>query len=583
MNTVALHNANIVLSICGTDIDTEKILDRLSRFYRVGVEFITQIRSPTIATYFIRGAKEVYGIDWQYEDTVSFSASAYPIPERTLLESKGRKEIKNIVTLSRGDLPDMYRMKPPFCYFHHHKINDTLICFNDFMGMGRLYTYSKNDVHIAGSSPIAIALAMPEDPAEDSNFWDCYQTHGGGIGSSTYFKDIELVQPGTKVSCSKGRMVNRDQYSYQRLLLLKRSGCFDDIDAIQAGSDVIDAIKGHLPENLKLGVSGGRDSRFIAALALKANLDFGAYTSVPPLLEAEIAKELFDVLDKEIYWEQLPHPTAANTPTQPILERAASWFEFTSGDCWSSFIKNDFTLAQREHGGHPGLSGASGEIARGHDYTLDCLGKDPFVRIEAMMRSRRNGRVMLPPAVKSNAVTQLKAELFQPLSAGIQGFHLLDYAFAMNRMRRQYPATGHAVTPILTAEMAIETFWMAPIDKLNATYIVDKTCEIVPEWRNVKYMHERSVGTDPNLTNKTMTVPTLWEIDKDDFMHSIDHVIDNFADLELDRGKVEQNIAQCPEGRPRTSQTYEFMFWRSGFLSTMNKVNSIRRDVRIAA
>lgn len=576
MNSVALHNTNILLSICGTNIDVDRILRRLSQFYKVSLDYITQTKSLTVTTFFIRGAKEVYGIDWKYEDAVSFSASAYAIPERKVLKNKGGIEIKNLVSLSKGDLPDMYKMNPPFCYFYHHKINDTLVCFNDFLGMGRLYAYSKNGIHIVGSSPIAIALVMPETPVEDTNFWDCYQTHGGGIGSNTYFKDIELVEPGTKMTYIDGRLVKRDQYSYKKLLLLRQSGDLEGIDAIQAGSEAIDAVKGFLPEKMRLGISGGRDSRFIAALALKANLNFSSYTAVPPLLEAEIAKELFEILNKEVYWEQVPYHTAKNIPMQTILERAANWFEFTSGDCWSSFIKKDFTIAHREHRGYTNLSGASGEIARGHDYTLDCLSKDPSVRIEAIMRSRLNGRIMLPPRIKANAVTQLKAELFQPLSAGIQGFYLLDYAFAMNRMRRQYPVTGHVVTPMLTAEMAVETFWMAPLDKLNATYIINKTGDMIPEWRSVKYMHELSIGTDPNLTNKTMTVPTLWEINKDDFMHSIDYVIDNFADLELTKSGVEQNITLCPEGRPRTSQTYELMFWRSGFLQTMNKINFVR-------
>lgn len=577
MNQVSLHNTNIVVSIHGLQNEIENIIEKLSRFYNVDKKYITMSQSMSISTFFIRGYKNVYSdIEWFYKDNESFTACLYPVLEKEILKSKGGIEIKNILHRSKGDLPSIWRVKPPFGLFHHNLIDDSLECFNDFLGMGKIYTYSKNGVHIIGSSPLVVSLITPETPVENKLFWDQYLTFGGGIGKETYFRDIDLLDSGSRVAIIKGRMSIFSQYSYKRLLLLKRENSIEYMDPIQSGLDLIKSVKDYLTNDIKIGVSGGRDSRFIAALSVEAGLNFSAFTKTPPLLEAEIAKELFDSLNNKISWKERPITISAATPKQLILERSKDWFKFTSGDCWSTFMRRDFKFKQNIHVGSANLSGASGEIARGHDYTINCLNKDPSVRIDYMMRAYQNNRQILPRKIKENAISHLKSELFQPLSEGITGFYLLDYAFSTNRMRRQYPIYTEAVMPMFTAEMALETFWLNPIQKINGTYIMNKTNSIIPQWKNINYMHQRAIGTDSRLTNKTKVVQMLWENNNKDFLESMEYATNIMPDLELSIDTVKQDINELPEGRSRTSQTYQFIFWRAGFLQTLNEIRTIR-------
>lgn len=574
-----LHTSNIIVSICGNNrLNTEIIKARLSTYYCVDKNEIVQSSSKTIDTFFIPTHKNAFKLNWFYKDEAGLTASSYPILEEELLNSNNRKSIKNLLQRAKGELPELWKIKPPFVLLNHNVVNDSVNAFNDFLGMGRLYTYSKNGEHIVSTSPLAIYLVVSDDLNIDELFWDCYYTTGGGLGELTYFKNVSLVPPGCRVIYTNDKLVIKEMYSYKRLLELKKNNDLNDYDALESSLSTLKAVIPFLPEKLEIGVSGGRDSRFIAALAIKLGLKFKAYTATPPEMEAEVAERLFAAFNNGIPWEKRLTMSVSNPPTQSLLERSAKWFEYSSGDCWSSLMRRDAKFSNKNKGA-PVLSGASGEIARGHDYSLEDINGDQSKRVAAVIKAKTSSRIILPLTMKINASNCLKANLLDASISGISGLYLLDYAFALNRMRRQYPMNSYGVTPILTPEIAIETFWLDPINKLEATFIKQSTNKLVPQWEQIKYMHELIEGTDAKLTNKTHTAPTFWETNRDDFFDSIKYVIDNCNSAELTMSAVEKNIAELPEGRPRTAQTYEFIFWRAGFKQTADKINRIRQKI----
>jgi|26BtaG_2_1085354.scaffolds.fasta_scaffold01885_4 hypothetical protein len=571
------HTGNIILSICGKKIDSDMVKRRLAKFYSVSVDAIMHTSSPTIDTYLIEETRDAYGLNWYYKDDVSFTASAYPVIDAEVLNAKGGKSIKNLLSRSKGEFPDLWKITPPFALFSHHLINDSLTCFNDFIGTGRIYTYSKESLHIVASTPLAIALVSANDLIADENFWDAYYTYGGAIGNRTYYKGITLTPGGNKVVYNKGRLVSKEIYSYMQALLLEKNNELPYGDSVESCLNMMNAVRSYLPDNFKIGVSGGRDSRLLAALAIKAGLDFKPYTSYPPALEAEVAKRLFDSLDTDYHWEAKLHQAVAHIPQQPILERAEKWFCFSFGESWAYQVKSDYRMSNinSKKNVSVGFSGVGGEKTRSIGY--NSLDRSISEHLDRAFRGTQNSRAMLPRHMKLSAIEQYKATLVEPMMAGISDYYLVDYAHTFTKTRRFFPNSTVKIMPLFTPELVVSSFWMPSEDKVSGKFLADLTAKLVPQWKDIKFMHELTEGTDPNLTNKTHVSPTYWETDRDDFFDSIKYVIDNINSAELTMASVEKNISELPEGRPRTSQTYEVMFWRAGFHQTMNKINEIRR------
>lgn len=574
---VASSEANIVLAISMTDVCSviDKILSRLCSYFNVDKSAIVYSVTYTTAIFFIRSNRDAYRIEWFNENDSCFSASAYPVIEEEILKNKGGEAINRLVRLSKGELPELWRINPPFCFFHQDKHKDRIECFNDFLGFGRLYEYSKNNVSIASSSPLAVALAMPTNLEIEDNFWDAYLTYGGGLGNFTYFKDIILAKPGSRVTINNGKLTSESIFGYEKLLHLQKTTSFDAGDPIEAAINTLRLVKNYMPEEINVGLTGGRDSRLIAALVLKAGIKFKTFTTIPPEMEAEVAESLIAVLPNRVHHERRLARTS-QTPKQPILERANGWFNYLGGDCWSTYTRKDLNIKQQRTLSTPTLSGATGEVGRGVYYKQADLVNNPSVRIQQMLTSALRQRIFVPQHMKINAVHQYKASLFQPLSDGIDGFQLMDYAFAMNRVRRQFPVSHGSVTPLFTPSMAISTFWQDPSYKASAQHIIDSTAKLMPVWKNIPYMNELVKGTDPTKTNKTMTALMHWESDLDDFYNSIDKVIDKLPELELTKAKVEDIIRLCVEGRPRTNHTFEMFFWKLTAIEIMEKIQSIK-------
>lgn len=581
--TVALSEANIVLAISQENVlkQVERVLERFSAYFNISREAIEYSCTATTAIFFIRSNKDAYRINWFNNTPGSFAASAYPVIEENILKNRGGESLNKLVKLteSRGGIPELWKMNPPFCFFHQDKVADKIECFNDFLGFGRLYEYSIDDIAIVSSSAIALALVMPAAVQLEENFWNAYLTFGGGLGDFTFFKDITLVQPGHKLEISHGKIYKIDLIGYKKLIKLQRSQDFDAGDPIEAALHTLKIVKPFMPEEINIGLSGGRDSRLIAALAFNAGIKFKTFTVIPPEMEAEVAENLIEALPDKIAHERRFARTS-QTPKQPILQRADSWFNYLGGDCWSTYTRKDLNALQKSYPTVPTLSGATGEVGRGVYYKQSDIANDPTIRIQQMMSSALRQRIFVPQYMKVNAVHQYKASLFEPLLEGIEGFQLLDYAFAMNRVRRHFPASHGSVTPLFTPSMGISRFWDDPLYKTTAKHIIDSTARLVPEWKNIPYMNELVKGTDPNKTNKTMTALMHWESNRDDFYDSIDKVIDKLPELELTKAKVENIIEECVEGRPRTNHTFELFFWKLTALEIAEKIQKIKSAIQ---
>ena len=164
------------------------------------------------------------------------------------------------------------------------------------------------------------------------------------------------------------------------------------------------------------------------------------------------------------------------------------------------------------------LSGAYGELSRGHNYFPDARedGETAVTRyVTYMGRIRRE----LSQAVRDRGVERTWAVIEEGRAAGLAGKHLNDYLFYAGRVRLGYPQPAFpAFLPMLTTELLLATFLAPPDEKLDNRAIREATVRLAPFWRDVPY--ERELGKDrpPREVNKSQVQPTFWEVDRDQYL-----------------------------------------------------------------
>jgi hypothetical protein len=338
-----------------------------------------------------------------------------------------------------------------------------------------------------------------------------------------------------------------------------------------------------------LGISGGRDSRFVAAVAIDSGLDFRAHTYVPPTLEAEIARQLHERLGGAYPWQEIVvnpgtirqdagEPQSPEEAADPILARADAWFSYSGGDNWSSLIKSN-APRPRTVAAPIALSGSHGDLTRGHYYDRrDLEADDPAVPLRRFIDSFTRYRGILPAHLRARGAQLVSNTLLEFMIEGMTGYYALDYTYLCHRVRRQFPpVVSSVILPMLTPEMTLATFWRTPREKATAAVVRQLTARLVPPWGGVPYYHEAAEGTDPAVTNKVSVQETYWETDAADFYASMEVALEetNFSGISMD--DVQREIKLLPEGRNRTNQTFEFIFWHCAAVRTLARVNRIRR------
>ena len=222
------------------------------------------------------------------------------------------------------------------------------------------------------------------------------------------------------------------------------------------------------------------------------------------------------------------------------------------------------------------LSGAYGELSRGHNYFPDARedGETAVTRyVTYMGRIRRE----LSQAVRDRGVERTWAVIEEGRAAGLAGKHLNDYLFYAGRVRLGYPQPAFpAFLPMLTTELLLATFLAPPDEKLDNRAIREATVRLAPFWRDVPY--ERELGKDrpPREVNKSQVQPTFWEVDRDQFFDTVTRALGDLPQLELTVPVVEKMTVEQREGRARTNQTMEFILWHRGARLVMEELGALQ-------
>lgn len=574
---------------CRSVKQADVVQRRLGTLFGVSRNAIARLDGDATASFFVPGEPDPFGSNWWYKDNSSLSASAHPILTPEVLGDPSGKGLREFVRNLRHDSTELEKLAPPVSYLHHNTIRDTIVATNDLLGIGKLYYVSADGGSALSNSVLAVAMTLKHDAEQDDEFWAAYYVTGGGVNSASFVHEVSLAPPGSIASISEGRLVLRQQHSVERLLHEARKQPPEVVCPLTAARRIVDVVRPYLSAGTRLGISGGLDSRFVAAVALDSGLDFRAYTYVPPILEGAIAKQLHERSAVIYPWQEVVvnpgtirqdagEPQLPEEAADPILARADAWFSYFGGDHWSSLIRSN---APRRRTVAPSiaLSGSHGDLARGHYYSPhDLQADDPAVPLRRFINSFTQYRRILPVDLRARGAQLVNNTLLEFMVAGMTGYYALDYTYLYHRVRRQFPpVVSSVILPMLTPEMTLTTFWRTPSEKASAAVVRELAARLVPQWREVPYYHQAAEGTDPAVTNKVSVQDTYWETDAADFYASMETALDetNFSGITMD--DVRREIRLLPEGRNRTNQTFEFIFWHCAAVRALDRVNRIRR------
>lgn len=573
---------------CSSQNHADVVHRRLASLFEVTVKSIVRLEGDETVSFFVSGEPDPFGRSWAYRDETTLSATAHPIRTREVLADQSGKSLRHFVRNLRNDSAVLGTMAPPLSYLHHNASRDTIVAANDLMGIGKLYYVDGKNGVVLSNNVLAASMALNFDAVQDDVYWDGYYVTGGGLNDSSFVRDVTLAPPGSVASISQRGLVIRQRHSVGQLLQETKGSIQDLQTPVSAAQELVNELRPYLGSDATLKISGGVDSRFVAAVAMDCDVDFSAQTYVPPLLEGQIARELHERSGRVYPWEEIVanpgtirqdggDPQHLDSVLDPIHERASAWFSYLGGDNWSSLIRSnvpDKNVARSNFI----LSGSHGDFTKAHYYSAkDLKSENSAVPLRRYMQSFVKYRNVLPIDIRRRGAQIVQNTFLEYFIDNVNGYYALDYFFLNQRVRRQFPpVSASVVLPMLTPEMVLATFWCTPQDKIHATAIRKMTERLVPQWTGVPYYHESAVGTDPAVTNKVSAQETYWETDAAEFYESMETALDetDFTGLTLD--DVRREIDSLPEGRNRTNQTFEFILWHSAAVRSLKRVNKIR-------
>lgn len=573
--------------------DVEVVRRRLATFFEVTLESVLVRGANGLYGFYLPGSYIPTFTPEVYWDSSSFTATASPILDPAVVSDPTGAALNNFAKNVHLASEANRTLPTPMSVFHADFDSGVAWALNDTFGLGRIYSTEEAGRAAVSNNIAAAALTRKSAAVPNNAYWDSYYTSGGAVGDMTYIREVSRAPGGSKIVLSRDRVTSTKPHSLESLLIASKDRAPDYSSPIEAATDLMDAAKPFFSENLSIGLSGGRDSRLVTALALKSRLDFKSFTAVPPMLEADIARQLHERSRDAFVWEvrdssrrgsnDKPAEGIEAPVPAPIIERAEAWFEFTGGDNWSTYVRKAPVRRTPIRLNTMALSGAFGDFTRGHYYTaMEAERNDPESAIRRFHRSFMSIRRFIPEEVRQRGTDQIKATFGQMNEKGFDGFQSLDLSFLVNRMRRQLPHPApNTLLPLLTPQMVSEIFWNDPGQKLNAQGLREMTNKLMPEWSDVPYFHEAAVGTDPAVTNKVTIQPTYWEVDEADFLQSVEYslAVNDFIHLDMDR--VRQEIIDLPEGRNRTNVTFEYIFWHAGATALLRRISCAQSGIRL--
>ena len=403
-----------------------------------------------------------------------------------------------------------------------------LTIVNDLIGAGRLYELRFAGGRVWSNRAGALSLFTGIAPRPDPADWLVLAAASWFLAESTPFADVRKIGPGTVILADDdgvgerptnavGGLVGARQGGLARLLGVGRGrdlGPLADTCAADARAQAL-AAAALWPGTADVDLSGGRDSRLVAAAAVAAGIDARFLTSDATPGEADVARQLIAVVPGEPEHKIRKGGEGSATPSTPLPERARNLHLLHDGLRHPQKLRGKMTLP-RSRPTNATMSGHGGEIAHGFFYKnarqvrkLKRGGQRRLVR-RALRFFTKDHEAARPQAYE-RARAVIEATFEEGREQGLEGPSLLDWFYLLDRFTHRSGLASHSerISAFATPGFIAAAFALTPEQRVQAALHREVIARLVPAWRDLPFFQAQS-SRMPKIRRQR-----LWEIPDD--------------------------------------------------------------------
>ncbi|MFN8125501.1 MAG: hypothetical protein U0R64_03190 [Candidatus Nanopelagicales bacterium] len=413
-------------------------------------------------------------------------------------------------------------------------LREQLDLVTDYAGIGRLYEASFADHVCYSNRPAAAAIFAGPSPSPAVNGWRTLVACDWTMGRSTAFAGVRALPAGRHVRLTQHheRPIITDHDPAERWVG-RRAQRRDFADLVEQGvaglTSTMASVSALWPQEVEVDLSGGRDSRAVAAAALASGIPvrFHTHDLVPG--ELEMAARLLELVDRPVHHriERIAHTGSGSaSPAPGVFEQSVAWHRYAEGVRPSSYL---WQSPPADLTGRAGLvvGGAGGELAHEIYYTDDDLrniGADNLAEwASALLQRRVIARGAVGQVATKFTARRIEQVVRKGLDAGFDDATVLDYFFIGERLRR-WGMTGEwdgIVSPLLTPGFVDAAFALTPSERTDNRLIDEILTRLMPRWVGLPFVHGqparpprvRHVGlaTDHERVATLVNRPDEWQ------------------------------------------------------------------------
>lgn len=384
--------------------------------------------------------------------------------------------------------------------------------FNDSLGVGRLFRLDTPHGSFLSNRPAVLPLFAGIRPAASQPGWQFTMGCDWAMGATTGYRDVTAVPPGAHIMLRPAKPPTVECLSLQQRLpgLFARRSALSDPDHLDlVVSDLQDAARSVArlwpSERPTVNLSGGRDSRVVAAAFLTAGVDVRLHTHDAAPGEVDVAASLVSLVQGGVDHHIETSTSARATPVEPaVLPRAQQWHRFGESLRPSSFLWHQPPSTLCDVTGLV-IGGGGGEVAHGFYYPshstvaswagvsdVDVIVREATEFLDTRLCLRRG----LRPKTHTQIVDHFHDVLTTAVAAGVSDVRILDYFYLDERLRRWGLIAERLgiVSPLLMPAYVQAALSMRPEERLANQLHLALLDRMIPAWAQVPF-YQPTPGT----------------------------------------------------------------------------------------
>ncbi|MEE6263443.1 hypothetical protein [Plantactinospora sonchi] len=392
----------------------------------------------------------------------------------------------------------------------------------DWLGMCRLFVGEADGVTALANRPSPLASFLTGRVTPDLDGWTSYALCGHFGGELSPIHGTRLLRPGERITGERRggggwTVTSQRRYAADDIVLagIEARGrpLEESLDrAAHALTTSTDSFYRLYDGEMTMGLSGGKDSRLIAAAVIASGRLPRFYTHEDTRAEGEVARRLVQLLQDKRGLRPEHELGLAGAPAAVLdvglrerIRRLQRQYDYQYPSSYA--VRPAVPVRLPESLPPATLSGAAGELAI--DFWYPKEGADGRSTPAEAAAARVMGALPVT-FVAPDAVAREQARVADLLAhaddLGIQGLALADYLYLTERMRRWSSAayTVGLIAPCLSPAFVAASFTLTLEQKRDRTMHRRLTGRLVPEWAEVPYV---SASTGPS------TATRIWDGD----------------------------------------------------------------------